>query len=86
MGESIGVSSMYLSQVFNHHEELNYSQFISRYRVEEVQRLLRGDEHKHMKIAAIAFECGFNSISSFNAAFKRHTGITALDYRASLEI
>ena len=84
LSDHLGVSSREISQVINQVESLNYSQFISRYRVKEVQRLLREGKHQHLKIAAIAFKCGFNSISSFNSAFKKHTGITAQSYKASL--
>ncbi|WKN46402.1 helix-turn-helix domain-containing protein [Tunicatimonas pelagia] len=33
------------------------------------------------KIAAIAFDSGFNNLTSFNAAFKAHTQCTPSQYR-----
>lgn len=82
MSALVGVSSKQLSQVVNQIENINYSQFIVKYRVEEAQYLLKKDNYQHYKIAAIAYESGFSSISSFNSAFKKHTGTTAVQYRS----
>ena len=80
----LGITSKQLSQVINQTKNQNYSLYVANYRVEEAKRLLRKEDYKHYKISAIAYESGFNSISSFNNAFKRLTQITALEYRKSL--
>ena len=85
LSEMVGTSTKELSQAINQLESLNYSQFIAKHRVIEVQRILREGNHANFKIAAIAYQCGFNSISSFNAAFKKHTGTTAAAYKSSLK-
>ena len=79
----IGISSKELSQIINQIENTNYSQYVSMFRVEEAKRLLRLPEYKHYKISAIAYESGFNSISSFNATFKKLLNTTAIEYRQS---
>ncbi|MBX2870900.1 MAG: AraC family transcriptional regulator, partial [Saprospiraceae bacterium] len=79
------VYSKILSQVINQKEELNYSQYVSKYRVEEVKRLMQMPAYTNMTIAAMAYDSGFSSISTFNAAFKRHAGQTAKAYRKALE-
>ncbi len=84
LSTKLEVSSKVLSQAINQIESLNYSQFVSKYRIEEVKRLLKSDSHAKFTIAAIAYDSGFNSISSFNAAFKKHTGTTALDFRKTI--
>lgn len=81
LGEELEVSSKELSQAINQIESCNYSQFIAKYRIEEVQKLLKSSSHTKFTIASIAYDCGFSSISSFNTAFKKHTGITASEYR-----
>ncbi|MFT6796718.1 MAG: AraC-like DNA-binding protein [Maribacter sp.] len=83
LSKKIGISSKQLSQVINQAEGINYSQYIIRLRVSEVQRRLRSQEFKHYKIAAIAYDSGFNSISTFNTAFKKQTHQTAFEYRQS---
>jgi len=81
LSTEMGVSTKDLSQAINQREKLNYSQFVLDYRIEEAKRLLLSDSHKHMTIAAIAYDSGFNSISSFNSAFKRTVKITPLAFQ-----
>jgi AraC-like DNA-binding protein len=53
-------------------------QFILRTRLHRAAlRLRAGDE----QIAAIAFDCGFNDLSTFNRRFRRVIGVTPGDYR-----
>ena len=83
LAKIMGVSSKLLSQIINQTENSNYSQFIAKYRVIEVKKRLRNPVYNNYKIAAIAYESGFNSTSSFNASFKKITNTTAVKYRKS---
>ena len=80
----IGISSKQLSQIINQVEHQNYSQYIASHRVEEAKRMLADKKYRDYKIAAIAYESGFNNISTFNSAFKRFTNTTAIQFRRSL--
>jgi AraC family transcriptional regulator, melibiose operon regulatory protein len=53
--------------------------YLTRHRISHAQRLLAttGD-----KVLAIALDCGFGSISRFNAAFKQACGCSPREYRA----
>ncbi len=84
LSSKLGVSTKVLSQAINQVTTLNYSQYIAQYRVEEVKRLMIMAPYTKMTIAAIAYDCGFNSISTFNTAFKTFVGVTATEYRKSL--
>ncbi|RMA58021.1 helix-turn-helix domain-containing protein [Ulvibacter antarcticus] len=81
LSKKIGVSSKLLSQAINQIENINYSQYITQYRVEEAKKRLASEAFENYKISAIAYDSGFNSLSSFNAAFKKHTSITAVQFR-----
>lgn len=83
LSQKIGITSKQLSQVINQAEDINYSQYITGLRVSEAQKRLLSDEFKHYKISAIAYDSGFNSISSFNTAFKKIVHQTAISYRQS---
>ncbi|WP_299439532.1 helix-turn-helix domain-containing protein [uncultured Aquimarina sp.] len=83
LSNRIGITSKQLSQVINQNKNENYSQFVARYRIEEAKRLLSLPEYHNYKISAIAYESGFNSISSFNTAFKKLANTTAVQYRQS---
>ncbi|MBA0882823.1 helix-turn-helix domain-containing protein [Flavobacterium undicola] len=81
LAEKMNISSKQLSQIINQIEHTNYSQYIARYRVEEAKKYLENPDYNNYKISAIAYESGFNSISSFNTTFKNITKTTAIDYR-----
>lgn len=81
LSDLIGITSKQLSQIINQVNQINYSQYIAAYRVNEAKKMLTDDAYKNYKISSIAYECGFNSISSFNSAFKKLTNTTAQQYR-----
>ena len=54
----------------------NFYSFINRYRVEEAKLLLLSDEYNKLNILGIAYQSGFNSKTTFNSAFKKHTGLS----------
>ncbi len=76
----IGVKPSYLSQVIHQYYHQHFYEFLNRYRVAEAQRLLRDTD---LKIEAVAYDAGFNSLSTFNAVFKKLTGTTPSAYRKS---
>ena len=79
----LGISTKQLSQAINQVYKKNYSQYIADFRVDEAKRLLHLPEYANYKISAIAYDSGFNSISSFNTTFKKLTKVTAIEYRQS---
>jgi AraC-like DNA-binding protein len=81
VAKHVGVSSHMLSATINSKAEQNFSDYINTYRIREAQQLLTDPGNSHQKIAAIAFETGFNSLSSFNTAFKKTTSTTPSEYR-----
>ena len=69
-----------LSQVINQGFGQNFFDFVNAYRVEEFKRLATLERLENETLLAIAFEAGFNSKSTFNAAFKKITGITPIQF------
>lgn len=84
LSATLHVSPQILSMVINQRGKKNFNNFINQYRVEEAIRLFEDGKHENLNISAIAFEVGFNSISSFNSAFKKETGKTPKTYRQLL--
>ena len=75
----IAVTPNHLSQVLNDHLGQSFFDYVNRWRVEEaVARISAGEE----PILTIAFDVGFNSRSTFNAAVKKHTGRPPSAFRA----
>ena len=68
------------SQVINQCFNMNFNDFVNHYRTEEVIRILKSDQPNLFTLLSIALDCGFNSKSTFNRAFKKHTAVTPKEY------
>lgn len=84
LSETLKVSTQVLSMVINQKSQKNFNAFVNYYRVEEAIALLNDPKNESHTISAIAYEAGFNSISSFNSAFKKYTNKTPQAYRQQL--
>jgi AraC-like DNA-binding protein len=72
-----------LSQIINEKFNKNFYEFINGYRINQVKSLLSDPKYSHYSILGIAFECGFNSKSTFNSVFKQFTGKTPSEFKKS---
>jgi AraC-like DNA-binding protein len=81
LSEMTSIPQHMLSRTFSMEFQENFTNFINRYRVEESKRILRDPSKHYLSIAGIAFESGFNSISSFNVSFKKNMGITPSEFK-----
>jgi AraC-like DNA-binding protein len=77
------IPAHYLSQVLNSHFGMNFFDFVNSYRIRESRRLLAETGNGPRTILDVLLESGFNSKSVFNAAFKKHTGLTPSAYKKS---
>ncbi|WP_199140652.1 AraC family transcriptional regulator [Pedobacter sp. ASV12] len=59
-----------------------FTQFVNEYRIVHACKLLA---EKHMSIANISYDSGFNNFSHFNKLFKEFTGKSASQYRNELK-
>lgn len=84
LSKQLHITPQNLSLVINKRNQTNFNSFINSYRVEESIRLFKDDKYKDYTIASVSYEAGFNSVSSFNTAFKSQTNTTPLTYRKSL--
>ena len=69
-----------LSQTINSFENKNFYDYINRYRIEEFKRIVILPENQKFTILTLAFECGFNSKTSFNRNFKKYTGCSPREF------
>jgi AraC-like DNA-binding protein len=72
----VNISRHHLSQAINDKLNKNFNEFVNEWRVKESMKLLKDPGFDQYTIAAIASYSGFNSLASFNTAFKRQTGCT----------
>ncbi len=77
---SLGVSTNHLSQIINENLEKNFFDFVNSYRVDLIKQKMRDPSNKKFTIISLAYDCGFNSKSSFNAIFKKIEGLTPTEF------
>jgi AraC-like DNA-binding protein len=71
----------HLSQVLNERLKKSFYDYVNYFRVEEAKLTLSDPAKMHYKIASIAYDAGFNSLSTFNEVFRKATGLTPSQYR-----
>ena len=81
----LNVSRRKISYVLNDVIEKNFYGVINEFRVKEAEELLMKDDLNQMKIEVLGEMVGFQSKSSFNACFKKVTGMTPSEYRAKMK-
>lgn len=84
LAEKMEISAHNLTEIINRYAEKNFYDFVNSYRVNEVISRMKNTESDKLTILALALESGFNSKSSFNSVFKKHTGYTPSQYRKQL--
>ncbi len=80
LAESMKTSIHNVSYVLNEGYQQNFFQFVNSYRIEEAKKLLVSEKYKHLNMVGIAFECGFNSKTTFNTTFKKITGMSPTSF------
>ena len=68
-----------LSQLLNENMEKSFSQFLNEYRIKEACELIK--ENDNRKLETIGYDVGYNSKSTFYAAFKKITGTTPAKFK-----
>ncbi len=84
LAEALDLPPNHLSQIINSLRQQNFFDFINQYRVEAVKSLLTEPKAKKMTLLGLGMEAGFKSKASFNRAFKKFTGQTPSEFKASL--
>jgi AraC-like DNA-binding protein len=86
LAKTLNVHPNHLSQVINSYEGKNFYDYINYQRVEEFKRLAPLPDNRNYTLLSLAFECGFNSKTSFNRNFKKVTGVSPSEYLEQLHI
>ena len=86
LAEELKTSTHHLSQVINETKGMGFQEMIARLRIREAKRLLKDSEHQQTKIEGIAAMVGYNSKSAFNNSFKKFTGLTPSQFKASKDV
>ncbi len=85
LGKLTGFSSHKISSSINEFSKMNFNNFINHYRVQKAKSIFNDEKSINFTISSIAYDSGFNSLSSFNAAFKKFEKVTPSVYRSAVK-
>lgn len=81
LAKKVGGLQTTVSQVINDNLGKSFNLYINEFRIQHAKNLLINESHLNMEL--VAERSGFNSNSTFFAAFKKITGQTPASYRAA---
>ncbi len=81
VAKAVNTSTFYFCKMFKKVTGLNFTDYLSRIRIENAKNLLL---NPNLRISEIAYEVGFQSLTHFNRVFKRIVGQSPTEYRGQL--
>lgn len=78
VAKAVNTSTFYFCKMFKKATGLNFTEYLSRVRVEKAKNLLL---NPNLRVSEIAFEVGFQSLTHFNRVFRKITGQSPTAYR-----
>jgi AraC-like DNA-binding protein/ligand-binding sensor protein len=81
VAKAVNTSTFYFCKMFKKATGLNFTDYLSRVRIEKAKNLLL---NPNARVSEVAYEVGFQSLTHFNRVFKRVTGVSPTAYREKL--
>lgn len=81
VAKAVNTSTFYFCKMFKKVIGINFTDYLSRVRIEKSKNLLL---NPNLRVSEIAFEVGFQSLTHFNRVFKKILGQSPTEYRAHL--
>jgi AraC-like DNA-binding protein/ligand-binding sensor protein len=82
VARAVNTSSFYFCKLFKRSTGLNFTDYVSRVRIEKAKNLLL---NPNLRVSEIAYEVGFQSLTHFNRVFKKIIGQSPTEYRVQLK-
>jgi len=84
LSETLDIHPNLVSKIINDGLNQTFSDCINNYRVKAVINKLKDSYYEKTTFLAIAFDCGFNSKTTFNRVFKKQMGQTPLQFQKKI--
>jgi AraC-like DNA-binding protein len=81
VAKAVNTSTFYFCKLFKKVTGINFTDYLSRMRIEKSKNLLL---NPNLRVSEIAFEVGFQSLTHFNRVFKKILGQSPTEYRAQV--
>jgi AraC-like DNA-binding protein len=76
-------STFYICKLFKRHTGVNFTEYVSRIRIEKAREMLL---NPNLRISEIAYDVGFQSLTHFNRVFRKLVGEAPTTYREKLAL
>lgn len=83
LSKMLEITPHQLSKFLNEKKKSNFNSFLNKHRIQEAKQLIANEST--LNIIEIAYACGFNSLSVFNATFKKNTGVTPSAFKKMIQ-
>jgi AraC-like DNA-binding protein len=83
VARAVNMSTYYFCKSFKKITGINFTDYVSRVRLEKAKNLLL---NPNLRVSEIAYEVGFQSLTHFNRVFKKILGQSPTQYRAQLAV
>lgn len=81
VAKAVNTSTFYFCKLFKKATGLNFTDYVSRVRVEKAKNLLL---NPNARVSEVAYEVGFQSLTHFNRVFRKIVGESPTEYRKRL--
>jgi AraC-like DNA-binding protein len=81
VAKAVNTSTFYFCKMFKKVTGINFTDYVSRVRIENAKNLLL---NQNLRVSEIAYEVGFQSLTHFNRVFKKIIGQSPTEYRGQL--
>ncbi len=85
LAKELGISVHELSRIINTGLRKNFNDFVNEFRIQAVARKMKDPNYDRITLLGIAYDCGFNSKTTFNRAFKQIVGRSPAEYKEDLK-
>jgi AraC-like DNA-binding protein/ligand-binding sensor protein len=83
VARAVNTSTFYFCKMFKKSTGVNFTEYVSRLRIESARNLLL---NPNLRVSEIAYQVGFQSLTHFNRVFKKTVGEAPTHYRGKLKL
>lgn len=80
LSKYLEISEKHCSYILRKGMEMNFNQYVNNFRISAFKERIKEGQNKTFNLTSIAYECGFNSKSTFNRVFKSTCGVTPSEF------
>ncbi len=84
LAEKSNTPPHHITQTLNSFAKHSFYDYVNAFRINELKKRIESGDAENFSLLGIAFDCGFNSKSTFNRIFKKNTGLSPSEYKKQI--